>query len=396
MIFSFQLRSYKKQNGTQAIRLRFFTGQSDTQYLDTKISVLKNQWDSKKQIIKKHPLEEKLNAQLSSLLLEVQKVYYDNNGISAKRLLSLYRNSKKYDSNSLLDFYQSLVDEMRLKEQIRTANTNQKYINKLKAFSSHITFNDLSVKWAKEYERWMLERGNKINTVASNFKSLRSVLNKATKLGLIKSNPIYGFEIVTENVEKKSLSYKEILKMVSFEIPQRYKGMVRARDLFLFSFYSAGMRFSDVCKLKWENIKDEEIVYIMGKSKRRAGSKRIIPLNPKSKEILVKYKGKNPTYIFPPLYGYETANAEKIEHRLYIQNNAANRSLKILGEKLGYKQRLNMHMSKHSFADFAVKNEVGILMISKLLGHTKLSTTEHYLKDFYQKEQSDVIKKLFD
>ncbi len=54
-----------------------------------------------------------------------------------------------------------------------------------------------------------------------------------------------------------------------------------------------------------------------------------------------------------------------------------------------------MHLTKHSFADFAVKNNKGLLMISKLLGHTKLSTTQNYLKDFYQKEGTDEMNRLF-
>ena len=32
MNFQFQLRDYKKKNGTQAIRLRFFTSANDIQY----------------------------------------------------------------------------------------------------------------------------------------------------------------------------------------------------------------------------------------------------------------------------------------------------------------------------------------------------------------------------
>ena len=78
-----------------------------------------------------------------------------------------------------------------------------------------------------------------------------------------------------------------------------------------------------------------------------------------------------------------------------IANNAINRSLRIVCEKADIEKRVNMHMAKHSFADFAVKNDTGLLMISKLLGHTKLSTTQHYLKDFYQKEQTDEMNRLF-
>ena len=75
MNFQFQLRNYKK-NGTQAIRLRFFTSANDIQYIDTGVSVVKNQWDEKKQHVKKHPLEELLNASINALLNQVKLTYY--------------------------------------------------------------------------------------------------------------------------------------------------------------------------------------------------------------------------------------------------------------------------------------------------------------------------------
>ena len=379
----------------QLIRLKIMTSSSDVQYLDSGISVKKVQWDEKRKKVKKHPLEEKLNSSLNALMISVQQLYYDNQEVSAKRLLFLYKTAQKYDTSSFLDFYQQIVDDLRLKNKVRTANTQQKYIEKLKKFSSHVSFSDLSVQFAKDYEKWMLEKGNKINTVASNFKTMYAVLNKAVKMGIIKHNPIKGYEIVTENVQKDSLTFEEITKLSELEIQPRFKGMLKARDMFLFSFYTAGMRFSDVCRLQWENIVGNEIVYTMQKSKSRAGSKRILPLTPKAITILDGYKGKSNSYIFPPLHGMEQKSIEEIEYKLYIANNAINRSLRIVCKKAGIDKRVNMHMAKHSFADFAVKNETGLLMISKLLGHTKLSTTQHYLKDFYHKEQAEELNRLF-
>lgn len=393
MIFRLQLNSYKKQNGTQAIRLRFFLSQNDSQYIDTKISVLKNQWDHKKQAVKKHPLEENLNASLKDILSKVQKLYYKNKEVSAKRLLQIYKSSQKHNTSSFLDYYQELVDEMLLKEKIRSAKTNQRYINKLKQYASFISFSDLSVLWAKDYEKWLLKRGNKTNTIASNFKAIYASLNKAANSGLIDSNPLKGYEIVSENVEKQSLTLEEIQQIINLEILPRNKGMLKARDMFLFSFYTAGMRFTDMCKLKWSNIIGEDIVYTMNKSKSRSGSRRIIPLNPKSKDILNKYKGN--TYVFPTLYNCEKESQEVIEHKIYISNNNLNRALKIIAKQCNIMKPVSMHMAKHSFTDYAVKNDVNVLMISKLLGHTNLSTTQHYLKDFYHKEESDTINMLF-
>ena len=61
-----------------------------------------------------------------------------------------------------------------------------------------------------------------------------------------------------------------------------------------------------------ENIAGNEIVYTMGKSRTRAGAKRTLPLTPKAVAILENYKGRNNTFIFPPLYGMDNKNAEEI------------------------------------------------------------------------------------
>lgn len=396
MTFNYQIRSSKKKDGTQAIRLKITNTSNDIQYFNTGVSIMSNQWDKKKQLVKKHPILENLNAELNELKISIQNLYYKSPGVSASRLKQLYINHKEYDSHSFIEFYQKTVDEMVLKDKIRTAKTNQTYIEKLKQFQSSISFNDLSPQWAKDYEKFMLERKNKTNTIASNFKGMYAALNKAVKLGLIEKNPIKGYTITTENVEKQSLTLEEIQTITDVDIHQRFKGMIKARDMFLFSFYTAGMRFTDMCKLQWSNIIGNDIVYTMNKSNTRSGSRRIIPLNPKSIEILETYKGKDKNFVFPPFYGFnEKTSVKDKEYKIYIQNNTLNRSLKSLAIKCEINKPLTMHMGKHSFADYAVKSEVDLLMISKLLGHTKLSTTEHYLKDFYHKEESDTMTKLF-
>lgn len=118
--------------------------------------------------------------------------------------------------------------------------------------------------------------GNKPNTIANAFKNLRAVLKKAVKLGLIQSNGR-----IWNNNRKQPLTIDEITKIIEFDIPKRFKGMERAKDMFLFSFYTAGMRVTGLCKLQWSNIVDENIIYTMNKSKKRSGSKRNIPLNKK-------------------------------------------------------------------------------------------------------------------
>ena len=396
MTFNFQIRAYKKKDGTHPIRLKITYSSKDIQYLNTGINVLPKQWDKNKQIVKKHPLEEKLNSELTLLKNKVQNIYYKNVGFSARQLIAVYKNNKKIDSESFLDFYSSLIEEMELKGKTTSANNNKYYLSKLKRFSAHVSFNDINISFIKEFELYMLKIGNKTNTIATTFKSINATLNKALKMGLITNNPMQQYTIVSENIEKKPLTFDEIQLLQDAKIDSRHKGKKKARDIFLFSFYCAGMRFKDVCLLKWSNISATEVTYTMSKSKNRSGSKRTIPLSSKAIEILEKYKGKDEHFVFPPLYGCHKKSEKENEYNIYITNSTLNRSLKILARDIGIDTNLSFHVSKHSFTDYAVRNKVDLLMISKLLGHSTLSTTEHYLRDFYKEEEADTIKSLFD
>ena len=82
----------------------------------------------------------------------------------------------------------------------------------------------------------MLKRGNAINTIASNFKGLNGVLNKAVKLGLIEKNPLKGYEIKTTNSQKEALSIEDINLLEQYQLPHQFKGMELSRDIFLFLY----------------------------------------------------------------------------------------------------------------------------------------------------------------
>ena len=66
-----------------------------------------------------------------------------------------------------------------------------------------------------------------------------------------------------------------------------------------------GMRISDFITLKWENIREDHLVYVTAKSKKKIK----LPLAPELKEVLNEFKGLfNSEYIFGALRGKETAD----------------------------------------------------------------------------------------
>jgi site-specific recombinase XerD len=63
----------------------------------------------------------------------------------------------------------------------------------------------------------------------------------------------------------------------------------------------------------------------------------------------------------------------------YLSNQTVNRSLKVIAEICGISKDLSFHLARHTFATtVCLSNGVSIESISKMLGHSKLSTTMVY------------------
>ena len=69
--------------------------------------------------------------------------------------------------------------------------------------------------------------------------------------------------------------------------------------------------------------------------------------------------------------------------------------LKKLSKLIKAEIELSFHSSRHSFADYCKNKKVDVHLIKDLLGHSRVSTTEIYMRDFYEEETDDAMDKLF-
>jgi site-specific recombinase XerD len=74
-----------------------------------------------------------------------------------------------------------------------------------------------------------------------------------------------------------------------------------------------------------------------------------------------------------------------------MSNEKLNFYLKDVAEACGIKKNLTFHMARHTFATtVTLTNGVPIETVSKLLGHTKLATTQIYAKVIKRKVSDDM------
>ena len=75
-----------------------------------------------------------------------------------------------------------------------------------------------------------------------------------------------------------------------------------------------------------------------------------------------------------------------------ITNEKTNLYLKEIADAVGIKKNLTFHMARHTFATtVTLSNGVPIETVSKLLGHTKLATTQIYARVLDKKLSEDMI-----
>jgi site-specific recombinase XerD len=196
---------------------------------------------------------------------------------------------------------------------------------------------------------------------------------------------MYPFNKLTlkKDTEKRVFLNKDQIEVLTnLELKEGRKADLW-RDLFLFSIYAGGLRFSDVIELQYNNFNEEE--QRIKKVIRKTGRLHQFKIGKVALDILSKYKKENvqqDDFIFPIItdkVGYYKSE----ETRYFIssrENHSANFQLNRMGKMMKLPFSLSFHLSRHSFATNALNNGMRIEHVSKLMDHTDISTTQIYAK----------------
>ena len=160
-----------------------------------------------------------------------------------------------------------------------------------------------------------------------------------------------------------------------------------ARNVWLLSFYFAGIRVSDVLRLGWSDFKDGRLHYQMGKNRKVLSLK--IP--DKALAILKQYEGdkiSEDDFIFPELKNADLSDAKGVQCK--IKNKKINKRLKIVAEKINLNKPLTMHIARHTFGNIS-GGKIPVQMLQKLYRHSDITTTINYQNNFIYKDADDAL-----
>lgn len=193
----------------------------------------------------------------------------------------------------------------------------------------------------------------------------------------------------------KYLTTEEIGKVIAYykECPEpRRKEFL---EMFMFAFHACGLRVVDVMTLKWSNVNFEkkELRKIMIKTSKR----HVIPLTEPAIAILRQWREKRPDSKFVFNLMKDTIDIDDQEALYSARNNATkciNQSLTVVGEQLGFRIPLTMHVARHSFAVLALNSGLSMSVVSRLLGHGSTDVTEKVYARFLPETLSAEVHRL--
>lgn len=287
---------------------------------------------------------------------------------------------------NLIDYHRRKIETTLSRGTIRNFGVTEGYIkrflhNVLK--TSDVYLKQLNYKFICDFEDYLHTYWPKghpkamgHNTVMKHLQRFRKIVTLAFHIEWLDKDPFIRWKPTWEKREHEFLSENELSNLETYYFP--IDRLDRVRDLFVFSCYT-GISYADIIKLTPEHIHkgiDGNNWIITERQKTKTPVK--IPLLDKAQELIEKYADHPITQVTETLFPV-------------ITNEKINLYLKEVANACGIRKNLTFHMARHTFATtVTLSNGVPIETVSKLLGHTKIATTQIYARVIERKVSEDM------
>ena len=289
--------------------------------------------------------------------------------ISSKEVLNLYDNWLKW----------------LLNQKNYSPNTISSYSYDYKYFinfvfnhlsASKVSLKDLQKLALRDFRSWLsflktINPNLSAKSLARARASIKSFYFYCILIKKIKSSEIYN--LANPKLPKnlpRAVSENQIIKVIDILKCEKNKFLQLRNTALIYLLWGCGLRVSELLSLNNKQINDNYII-IFGKGKKE----RIVPLLPEIKIKItewIEWKHQNFNYDNDALF------ISRLGKRLsprYVQ-----KLIEKLRQQLDLDKNFTPHALRHSFATQLLMNGVDLRTLQMMLGHSSLSTTQHYLK----------------
>lgn len=369
-------------------RLKYSTGET----------ILPKFWNVEDQRIKKsHKGSFEINNLLDKMDSEIKKIYREaitsNNKISPEFLRISLDKSTKPQISQKNGFFDHLNEFIIVQKVTKSPKTIQKYNtlkNHLKAFEIKkryiLEFDKIDTRFYDLLQSYFIDELQLLNNSNAKYvKTLKTFLHWATDRGINKNLQFIKFKAKEKDADIIYLTQEELFKLFNLDLSDNER-LSNVRDTFCFGCFT-GLRYSDIKKLKKENIKGEQIILFSDKTT----EKLIVPLNKYAKEILLKNN-----YILPVIsnqktnkYLSELGEFAELNLPIILTKFRGAEEIQILKKKFEF---ITSHTARRTFVTLSLEKGMRPEVVMKITGHKNHATFKKYIKITDQTNLSEMKK----
>lgn len=348
--------------------------QRKKKYVSTGVKVFKNQYNKKEFVcncFEMVALNKRINAVKERIDNFISSLMEKNEPFSFDKLKNFLDSEDKREMK-FLEYVLMRIDQ---RKDIRdsTKKNHRKLIGSLEEYGKIIYFSDLTKKNIIGYDEFLHQQNIKQTTISSYHKFLKTYIHDAIKHELISSDPYIGIKIVKGESEKgRFLSEKEFQALRAVELPT--DSLKKVRDLFVIQCLT-GLSFSDLMSFDFSKINVMDGHHYINAKRNKTGIEYCTVLLPEVMEIVKHYNGKLPKF----------------------SNQQYNMRLKLVAGYAGINKDIASHWGRRTCGMLLLNRGVSMEVVSKVLGHSSIRTTESvYAKLLPKTIVREVTKKIQD
>ena len=278
---------------------------------------------------------------------------------------------------------------------LRTLENYRSAISKVREFAGdnwqRLTVAAITRQWTDNFTRWLQQQhADKPQTVDFYLRTFRAVYRHALNLTESTANaqPFGGPRPGGSFSAKRALKRDDMLKILSPELREKLKPrQIEALDVLVFIFYSRGMAFQDVYRLRWSMISDGHIRYKRSKT----GALIDVEVVPELEEIMRRYHRKDSPYVLPFLHESRKGNIGKELSEKSALRRINRAVYNIIGDV-----KLTTYVLRHTWATMMLEDGSPVEVISQCMGHSSIRTTQIYLSRISSRKIDKAVRGMYD
>ena len=276
-------------------------------------------------------------------------------------------------------------------ERNRSERTVKAYGDDLRSFEAFFKNLDDQLSWEsvdsdviRSWMESMMDKGNTATSINRRLSAVRSLYRFALSRGIVERDPAHGLKGPKgKKLLPQYLRESEMDRLLADDMWTDEMGDLRARTIILM-FYSTGIRLSELTGLDNASV---DLAAQQLKVRGKGNKERLIPFGSELQKALRLYTerrdAETPSDSQAFFVGDDGQRMTSQKVRQIVQHHLS---------RVTTMKKRSPHVLRHTFATAMLNNEAGIESVKKLLGHSKLSTTEIYTHTTFEQLQRAYAK----